>query len=122
MMTSSFLYKQHKINVFNERLSERVAELQILKCYNDVYLVEQTEGIHVKRQALKKSFSIKNILNVITWMVTHERVMRSSSCEMLLQNSVNDFFQQFQQHESRKLREKCPNTELFLVRIFLYSD
>ena len=49
MMTSSFSYKQHKIDFFNERLSEKVAELQRLKWNNGVYLVEQTEEIHVKR-------------------------------------------------------------------------
>ena len=28
----------------------------------------------------------------------------------------------FLRYENTPLREKCPNTELFLVRIFLYSD
>ena len=26
------------------------------------------------------------------------------------------------EYKGKTLREKCPNTELFLVRIFLYSD
>ena len=28
----------------------------------------------------------------------------------------------YEYHRPQKLREKCPNTELFLARVFLYSD
>ena len=41
-------------------------------------------------------------------------------CRMVLSNKAR--FPSYDMNKRGTLCEKCPNTELFLVRIFLYSD
>ena len=54
----------------------------------------------------------------IIWIVTERRNAGSKSL-----NIHDSFWRFFRSSQWRRLdREKCPNAELFLVRIFLYSD
>ena len=57
----------------------------------------------------KKNILSNLINNAINWDITISNLWGQSNEKVL-------------QLIERLLREKCPNTELFLVRIFLYSD
>ena len=57
----------------------------------------------------KKNILSNLINNAINWDITISNLWGQSNEKVL-------------QLIERLLREKCPNTELFLVRIFLYAD
>ena len=69
----------------------------------------------------------RNFLRIWSHLLKKSLMEKFIFCAVLLQNITRNIIRDIYINESRiysmkhSLREKCPNTELFLVRNFLYS-
>ena len=82
-------------------LSAIINELQTLKLCKGVYVVEQKQAVNVKRQVIqKKVFYQKYLESDDSDRKNTQEFLRSSTCEMLLKDFVNEVCQKCQKKTS----------------------